>query len=240
MSVQVKFIGICTHLDNVNGKHRVVLVHAEHGAYINTRSIPPHIPKLRVKSGDIISEPAGPIEGLKDLGIDGEWREWQLCGAELMMENPKGQSTEPEPSYGDVPKLSALTKQAPGLSAEVTVKGQAACYFDIEGGRMSSDSTEHGAIYAIWNEDSNERPVLRVTPFWNRDSITLIPLRDGAQIEITHTGKQQGDSPYDFLLHYCILNDVPGDAKVPDENQKLNMPKNPNDITMGCSNSGYP
>ncbi len=237
MSVQVQFIGICTHLDNVNGKHRVVLVHAEHGAFINTRAIPPHIPKLRIRTSDIAGELPGRIEGLKDLGIADGWHEWQLCGVELTLENPKGQSVE---RHDEVPKLSTLTAKAPGLSPEVTAKGQAACYVDFEGGRLSSDATEHGAIYAIWNEDSNERPVLRVKPFWDRDSITLIPLNDGAEIEITHTGRQQGDSPYDFLLHYCILNDVPDDAKVPDENQKLTMNRNPNDISMGCSNSGYP
>jgi|ERR1051325_507808 hypothetical protein len=236
MSVQVRFTGICTHLDNVNGKHRVILVHAEHGAYIREKTIPPHIPKLHIKP-EYVVKIDGDLEGLKPTENENEW---QLCGVALTFENSQGQSVEKESKYTDIPKLSQYTAKAPGLSAEVTVKGQAACYFDLESGRMTSDTTPHGAVYGIWNDDGNGLPVLRVTPFWNRESTTLIHLRPGAEVDIMHTGKQLVDSPYDFLLHYCILNYVPDDAKVPEENKKRTMKKNPGDISMGCSNSGYP
>jgi hypothetical protein len=237
MSVQVTFTGICTHTRAFGpGTHRVILVHAENGAYINSHPIPPHIPTLFIDPAHF--EPIEhTIEGLKPTGKEGEWR---MCGVQLSLEGALGPSLEPQPTYARIPSLGDYASVAPGPSDDVTSKGQAACYFDLSDcGRISSDETEHGARYAIWETDTDDSPALVVTPFLNRAATTRIQLKQGAKIGISHTGKQQGDSDWDFLLHYCILEYVPEDADVPHE-PKFERNKNPNDISMGCSNSQYP
>jgi hypothetical protein len=236
----VKFTGICTHVTRPVSEispvtYRVVLVHAEDGAYINGKKIPPHIPMLKLDPADIVSIEGYPY-GLEPMLHAGVWR---LCGVQLTLEGVTDHARQPDPAYNsEVPRLTKLTPDAPSLSEDVVSGGQAACYFDIGYGRLSAETIEQGAIAAVLKVDTTSEPALRVFCFWNRES-SLIRLRPGATIHIEHTGGQIGDSDYDFLLHYRVLKSVPGDAKVPAGKEKPRG-SHPSDIGGGCSNSAYP
>ena len=242
MSITVKFTGICTHVNRPGqGGSSVVLVYAENGAYINEKKIPPHVPTLHIRSEDIVRTEGnmrddGHPHGLEPTDKEGVWR---LCGVRLKLEGTVGPLFRQE--LADIPKLSSEEDSAliQAVSFEVTAKEQASCYFDIEQhGRMTSDRTEHGAIYAILNVDTTETPALRVTCFWNREW-ALIHLRPGATIDVMHVGKYYGEeSDDDYLLHYRILTDIPSDAGVPEPKKTSN--RLPGNISIGCSNSQYP
>ncbi|HJQ39148.1 MAG TPA: hypothetical protein VKB93_18575 [Thermoanaerobaculia bacterium] len=244
MSVQVQFTGICTHHRPFgSARHRVVLVHAEHGAYINEKYVvPPHIPKLII-GREHIDRIEGDLEGLKAIpGKDGEW---QLCGVQLSLDGTVGPSRESVSTYDDIPRLGAYTDEAPGPSIDVLEKGQAACYFEIaDCGTISSERTKpvDGAYYAVWNAETEGTPRLRVSSFWNRQTEpSFIYLKDNASIHISHVGDKE-ESEFDFLLHFFVLKEIPKDARVPKEDKPARKkdPNDPNDISMGCSNSQYP
>jgi hypothetical protein len=177
------------------------------------------------------------VHALDPTGVEGVWR---LGGVRLNIEGAVGPSFHRDSSFEDVPKMKTEEfAAAQDVSYEVTVNEQAACYFDIEHGRMSSDETEHGAIRATLHVETTETPALRVTCFWNRESV-LIHLRPGATIDVMHVGKFHGEeSDNDYLLHYRIFTTVPPDAWVP-EHKKNRSNRSPGDISIGCSNSQYP
>jgi hypothetical protein len=243
MSLTVRFTGICTHLrnlglgENAPSSHRVVLVRADQGAFIQNDAfpdgakIPPHIPKLKIDPADIVSIDGYPY-GLEPTGQAGVWR---LCGVHLTLEGTTEEFWR-DTTCTDIPRLETAAT-APGISSEVVAQGQAACYFDIHNGKLSSYKTAHDARFALL-ETASDAPGLRVKSFWNQESC-LIRLRPGATIEIEHTGYQQGDSHQDFLLHYRVFSDVPSDAIIPPE-PKSERNKIPGDISIGCSNSQYP
>ena len=242
MSITVKFIGICTHVrrpgqDGV----RIVLVNAEHGAFINDAKIPPHVPTLYIPSKDIVRMEGGMRLDGHPHGLEptGEETTWRLCGVRLNLEGTVGPIVSP---VADIPKMDTKSDESRFMmqdqSSEVTLREQAACYFDIEHGQMTSDHTEHGAIYAILNVETTEAPALRVTCFWNRESV-LIHLHPDATIEVRHVGKYNGqESDKDYYLHYRILSNVPEDAWVPEKKGASN--RYPGNISIGCSNSQYP
>src|SRR5713226_3334928 len=93
--INVKFSGICTHVRNAlltdtaqlagMPPHRVILVHAECGAYFESHqaSVPPHIPLLEIDPRSIEGTTGG-LEGL-ELKVPGVW---QLRGVSLRIANP--------------------------------------------------------------------------------------------------------------------------------------------------------
>ena len=127
----------------------------------------------------------------------------------------------------------------PQMSMEVVTKEQAACYFDLNGGKLSSWKTEHGAIMSRLEVETGDAPALHVKCFWNRTTST-IRLHPGAAIEISHVGTQDGESEKDFLFHYRVFDWVHPNAYVPPEARKHAMNKAPGNISIGCSNSQYP
>lgn len=235
MTVTVRFTGICSHYRIMGGPHRVTLVRAENGAFINGTSVPPHIPKLNVHPEDVVRIDGYPY-GLESTGSAGSWR---LYGVQLQLEGGRDQTLIHDETYtNEVPHLGQLTKATPGLSGEVTGKQEAACYFDIDAGRLSAVETEGGAISTELTLETTDAPALHVTCFWNRKT-SVIHLRPGATIEVENTGWQHGDFDNDFLLHYRILSWVPDDAKIPPK-PKTALRKIPGNISIGCSNSQYP
>lgn len=235
MTVTVRFTGICSHYRLMGGPHRVTLVRAENGAYINGSSVPPHIPKLIVRPEDVVRIEGYPY-GLEAAGGAGSWR---LCGVQLQLKGGVEKTLVHDETYeNEVPHLRRLTKESPGLSGEVTGREEAACYFDLDAGRLSAVETEGGAISTELTLETSETPALHVTCFWNRKTC-VIHLRPNATIEVEHTGYQHGDYDNDFLLHYRMLSYVPDDAKIPPK-PKTALRKIPGNISIGCSNSQYP
>lgn len=235
MDLTVHFTGICTHTKLV-GKypHRVVLVRADHGGFINDAPLPPHIPLLKIDPAQIAGID-GSLDGLLqvDAGV------WRLCGVRLSL----GGTTEPsfKRRISDVPHLGveeSSKSEIPKVSGEVVGNYQAACYFDLDKGRLTTRTTRYGAIMSKLRVETGDKPKLQVQCFWNRQpsAIRLVP---GATIEIEHVGSTRGDSAKDFLLHYRIFEWVHPDAVIPPEAKaKANL--NLGGVTIGCSNSQYP
>jgi len=238
MDMTVDFTGICTHMPPAGGNvHRVVLVRADNGAYINEHPLPPHIPLLKIPLEQIASI-EGKLDGLEPVkGKDGVWR---LCGVQLTLSGTNDQPLTPDSSFiSKIPHLSMDGEDVPLMSTEVVMKEQAACYFDLVEGRLTSRETEHGAIMAKLTVATGAAPKLNVKCFWNRTTST-ITLNPGAAIEISHVGTQDGESEQDFLFHYRVFDWVHAKAYVPPEAHKHAMNKAPGNISIGCSNSQYP
>jgi len=236
-TITVRFTGICTHILSGLGtraQHRIVLVRADHGANILGHAIPPHIPTLYIEPGDIEGV-KGTLDGLKPLGPG----MWQLAGARLELEGLATERYAPHKSYNEeVPHLESRGGKLDNVGHEVVVQERAAGYFDIYGGRFKATKTKHRAVSTTLTAKVSGKPRLKVTCFWNRET-SSIALRPGATIHVQHTGTMRGDTAYDFLLHYLIFPSIPDDVEIPRE-KKLSLPKNPNDISAGCSNSQYP
>jgi hypothetical protein len=235
--ITVNFRGICTHV-TVDAQQRIVLVHAEDGAFINGAKIPPHRPLLKIDPRDIVGTD-GPLYGLQATAQDGVWI---LRGAQLEILGGLDLVYASDASFKDtVPHLTALTHDAPLLSDDIVRNGNAACYFNVNGGKITATRQPRGAVTTQLTVDTNDKPALSVLCFWNRETHQIF-LKPGATISIEHDGNQLGDTDQDFLLHYRVLTAIPKDAGVPKD------PKVPPrlegeiffDISAGCSNSQYP
>lgn len=233
MSITVRFTGICTHVTPPGlGKHRVTLVDAHNGAFIQDKKIPPHVAKLTIKP-EYITGTRGDLDGLEAEGES----VWRLRGVFLELQGTTGEPFHTDEAC-DIPRLSAPDPEV-SVSSEVTLGEQAACYFDFERGLMSSGKTPHRAIMSVIQVEPGPEPALYVRCFWNRKE-SWIQLAPNAVIDVEHVGTQHGDTDDDFLLHYRVFEAVPTDPFVPHETEKRSMNKNPNDISIGCSNSQYP
>ena len=235
MSLTVHFTGICTHIPGTGGMHRVVLVRADNGAYLNDAPLPPHIPMLRIKPSDIVGI-SGNLDGLLQVQAGA----WRLCGVQLTLDGlTTPQELAYDASFDKIPHLNMPTDAAvPARSLEVLERGQAACYVDLSAGRLSSAETEHKAIMGRLDVEAGAAPKLRVKCFWNQETST-IDLAPGATIRIEHVGITDTDSDKDFLFHYRVFDWVHPKAHIPPEPKtRMNLP--PGSVSIGCSNSQYP
>ncbi len=239
--ITVRFTGICTHvLSGLAGpRHRMVLVRADEETYIREwqKTIPPHIPTLRIDKEFSVE---GPLDGLTPLKDGG----WQFAGAALQLEDVASQPYSPNLEI--VIPLASRGGRLDPVNPDVVVHGQAAGYFDIDRGAMTAAMTLQGAVITELRVavDESRAPRLKVTPFGSRTP-SWITLQPGAVIEVEHTGTVAGDSHYDFLLHYLIFPAIPDDVVIPDEEVERKkkwkaQAKSDNDISAGCSNSQYP
>jgi hypothetical protein len=234
MPIKVRFIGICTHLKTMGSKtHRVVLVRADNGAFLNGAPIPPHIPKLRIDPAHVTG-----IEGFP-YGLDpmGEAGLWQIRGVTFTLEGAIGARVDRDRSFERVPRLATDTGR-PAPSKEVMQLEQAACYFELGSGTIYAADAANGAINTEAIVETGDAPALVVTCFWNRMQ-SRIRLTPDAVINIEHTGHQRGDTDNDYLLHFRVLESVPADAKIPHGPTGPRIAP-PGDISIGCSNSQYP
>jgi hypothetical protein len=235
-TIQVRFTGICTHLLRAVGEktqYRVVLVRAEDETKINEHIIPPHIPKLRIDPEDIV-ERDPELWGLEQLD-EGLWR---MHGVHLKLEGIAAEKFTKQ-FDPEVPHLRSPSNRLGNRKDDVVEHEQAACYFDIDGGRFTSEKPKR-AILARLTAKVAGSPKLHITRFGDHKTST-ITLRPGATIHVEHTGSPtEGETEYDFLLHYLIFDFIPDDVYVPVE-EKLNLPpRERNDLSAGCSNSQYP
>jgi hypothetical protein len=234
MTITVQFTGICTHVSMFPGD-RVVLVRADNGAFINDKSIPPHIARLRIDPANIVRIEGYPY-GLESTPQEGVWH---LRGVAWKLEGVAADGFTRDASCGKVPRLSDLTSELPGLLPGV--HEQVSAYFDIHSGHLSSTTIQQGAIISALEArtTTTEEPALRVTCLWNRKSSRIV-LQKGTIVHLEHVGLDQDDAEYDFLLHYLIFGAVPNNAGVPKSDKLLRAERIPGNISVGCSNSQYP
>ncbi len=232
MAITIRFVGICTHITARNDDtHRVVLVHADHGAHLNEACIPPHIPKLIIDPVYVRGIDGYP-HGLEPLGPAGQWR---IQGVSFTVGGAQGDPLA-RSDFAKIPLLKS--KSRPGPSSLVIDDEQAACYFDLDKGVIQAKQAATGAWETEATVETNDEPELRMTCFWNR-AASSIRLRPGASVTVEHTGYLHCDSDKDYLLHYRVLEHVPKDAELPPEEQRA-ATRPPGDISIFCSNSQYP
>ncbi|HVR38358.1 MAG TPA: hypothetical protein VMU84_04630 [Thermoanaerobaculia bacterium] len=240
-TITVRFTGICTHiLSGLGGLplHRTVLVRADQVTPIHDKNIPPHIPQLRIDE-NFIDGPDRTLEGLTQIGPG----LWQFAGAQLELEGMASEHYSDE--TGDlVPRLASRGGQLEPVNSDVVVHEQAAGYFDVYGGVMTATKLPRGAVITELTATIDGTPKLKATSFGNHAE-SRIMLKPGAVINVEHTGKLLGDSPYDFLLHYLIFPTIPNDVEIPDEEveekkKRKAEAEDENNISAGCSNSQYP
>lgn len=231
MTITVQFTGICTHVTPPgHGKHRVHLVEARNGAYLNEKRIPPHIPKLIIDP-KYITSPDQDVPGLERTEHAGTWI---LRGVSLELTETSGDAFHQDENC-DIPHMSTEDHSI-AVSSEVTLNEQVAAYFDFEHGVLKSTKVEE-AIVGVVEVETSATPALHVKCFWSRED-SYIQLKPDAKIDVVHVGTVHGDSDADFLLHYRVFDSVPEDAFVPKKTTSKN--KAPGDISIGCSNSQYP
>lgn len=246
-SLTIHFEGICTHI--LQGPtvplpvaRRIVLVHAEERKHIHGHSIPPHRAFLKVDALDLQSMKPSVKSSYLDLQPDNSW---QIKGARIRVHNPLLQVGDPKPAQ-PIPSMPSLMGLTPGLgplSQDVVFKSDAACHFDVNEGVFSGIRTDGGSFDSILTVATNGCPVLIIEditkPPGTSPSI-LLTLNSGATITISNVGmltEPDGDTPYDFLLHYLVLQCIPADPGVPPEKF---MRTDFDGLGPGCSNSNYP
>jgi len=139
MSITIQFSGIVTHLTlqgaqpNTPKSDRVVLVRADHGAFVHEKTpIPPHIPMLVIDPKYVAGIDGYPY-GLETTGRPGAWR---LCGVDLQLENVLPDQPFVPLEFDKVPRLA--TGQAPQRRDEDILRENIACCMVLSHGRLTA------------------------------------------------------------------------------------------------------
>lgn len=244
-TIDIRFEGICTQikLPQAVGStlHRVVMVHAEEGCDLEGKQIPPHRTFLCIDDTTLVDANVGGVSSLMQQ-TDGSW---QLYGARLTVNNAAGNSVTYDASTYDVPSLTTLTPDFGALSPEVVFGTNAASHFDISSGTFTAAQMAGGAFYTTVTVTTSSEPVVvGVQDLIGGNSGTLTFL-SGSTIVVKNTGnKIEGDTAFDFLLHYLTASRFPPDAKVPPPTEPLPGASHINFsdevLGPGCSNSTFP
>jgi hypothetical protein len=226
-TITIYFVGICTHVRLSETDHRVILINGSKPDEINEHRIEPHEAWLRYFDADDGKEQGLPLDGVL-ITINGIDRvanydeSWETC----------------------MPKLGSYVVGPLQLSDEI-VNGmnpeRVAARF-TSGGDYVAGSDENGATLARLRVETEDPPQLTLTGFagWTR----IIPLEDGANVQIDNLGSKLGDDQdSDFLLHFKIADGIPSDASWPNAPLHcvhLEPPFRHNTVGPGCANSSYP
>jgi hypothetical protein len=242
--ITVTFWGICTY---VEAYQRMVLVNAsreviEHHPKLAEHSIDAHHARLHVRVGDVLG--IGPLTVHEAGGA--EYLRLNLHGVMLAIPNSA------EPFLRDnhcLPHLDRDLGADLGPPRPATESGNAtmACFFDLNGGKLSGYKTVGGAGINVLTAATEGDPRLVIAPFQGA-APTEITLRSGASVVVTNLpdlGKE-ADSHWDFLLSYLTADEIPSKATFP---EFVDCPPSPFKIddagiglfvSAGCSNSNYP
>ncbi len=214
-SVTIHFEGICTQVKlpvNIGSTlHRVVLVHAANGAFINGNQIPAHDAFLEVDQLDLLEPPVSGVSSLVPQP-DGSW---QMLGTRISVANAVAGGVTYYPSSFNVPSLTTLTPDFGPLSSSVVFGSAAACHFDVSSGTFTASQTPGLAFFTtLVVQTTGDFAALDVEDMIGRGT-GQIRLRSGATVVVMNIGVKTGESDQDFLLHYLTAEHLPADAKVP-------------------------
>ncbi|HEV7764042.1 MAG TPA: hypothetical protein VGQ76_03470 [Thermoanaerobaculia bacterium] len=250
MQVTVYFVGICTHVNEVPGLTRVLLVNAGFGMNVAGHAIPPHTAALHVPKQFVASAPPT-IGGLTPTS---PFFTWTMGGVQLDLSHGTGGALKTTdytalPSLTQIAGTSALT-----LDQRVTRDGAAACEFRITHGEMDAFQLRtSAAVLSKLTFVTDAPPQLIITRIWD-GRIATITLRsaDGVDpvLSVSNTGSEP-DTVADFLLHYGVTTFTPATlltltpslvrAARDTELAELEMFSiDPGGLTIGCSNSTFP
>lgn len=230
-TLTVYFVGICTHLREFTSReveHRVVLVNARESKTINEKTIVAHEPSLRYTDRD------GTVQKMPLNGVH-------------ITTNAVDPNVAYDVSYFTcIPRLTPYAPDLQSLGMDMA-KGRnaslAAAYFDAAG-RFLGRVDDNGASVAMLSMATQDPPTLRLVPFDGSDP-TELQLPDDAVIQLENVGpgKDKGDGPQDFLLHFLVATGLPSKPSYPTEPAKcpgVQLPFPSNTVDVGCSNSNYP
>lgn len=233
----VEFRGVCTHfrrtpntpVANLPVPHRVVVVDALH--------LPPSLHEKGVKphKANLFFSPDGET-------VNGR-REPLANGVMLAIQGTEGDVAY-DPNYD---KLPALVRFQPDYvpCLNVVDRHQAACYFELRGGTVSTFITgeEISVRWTVTLPDGTA-PVVVLT----RDNgrVDELPVPEGTKVIVDQsTIPAEGHGHNDFLIHYlssevgiptALPFAMPGQPPGP-----LHVPRFWEEaMTAACSNSGYP
>jgi hypothetical protein len=228
-TLTIYFAGICTHLWQEE-PHRSVLVNAREGR--PDRGIQPHHPLLRVRTEDILE---GEIPDLTGVTVTVRDR-------------------DPKPSYSEayrtcIPHLVSYTEELVEVDPDVTLgrnETRTAAYIDVHGGVWNAGVDKNGAAVAYVTIQTDTGNVALSIKRFDDELLPDLVIRDNAAIQVENIGRSLDDHDHDFLLHFLIMNRIPGDAWWPVEGDlkceplPVPLPWGGGTIGPGCSNSNYP
>ena len=233
-TLTIYFVGICSHLwqndpDSAE-PHRAVLVNAREGH--PDRGIEPHHPLLRVRPEDIVSGEVPDLTGVTLTVRDRDARPhyspaYQTC----------------------IPHLVHYTEELVEIDPDVTLgrdATRAAAYVDVHGGHWHAGVDKGGAAVAYVTIQTDTTDVALSIKAFDDELIPDLVLKHDTTIQVENVGSGDDDNDHDFLLHFLIMNRIPGDAWWPEEGDLTcdPLPTLPwptrGTVGPGCSNSNYP
>jgi hypothetical protein len=238
MAIRVEFIGICTHIREVEGlavPHRVVLVNArEETSFKDKGKIPPHDTLLRIRG----------VRGAAQLPNGAEpWVSWSLEGVRLSIAPAKADAKVSYKRW-DIPSLGELGLDGilPQVLRPAGDPDVMTAMFDVTCDGTFESVCHDKAQGAVLTIDPGPAPKL-VAAMLGIGTETSIGLETDAVIQIQHVARHhRPDHGSHFFLHYLIGGkELPENAK-DFQKECRGGPTLSGPIGLGpdCSNSGYP
>lgn len=268
-SIDVSFIGICTHLweqpniqPNPAWGTRIVIPNASNEATygpINTNfnlnpPIEAHVATLAIPV-QYLSFTEGPKVFLPWLGNEGLVAFTFLDGVTVTVGNPN--STELGKDARCMPGLGSFVSGIePGPAATSNDAAQAAGYFDFQTGCVLGTSygvDRNFAAGILYSTGTSSAAQLVITPFDSSLEPTTVHLTEGNVtayiLNIPLLGDKDNDN--DFLLHYLVASEFPSPSTWAGVDLGPPCMENPHideikrlfqqlDFGVGCSNSNLP
>lgn len=268
--VTTQFFGICTHMDHPPDvfdplgdpvEWRVVLVDGSQQAIHNSRvhgmGILPHVARLQLRAGDIVTMSDVNTGGFTAIG-DGSYLTWTLNNVILSIANALPGPLALENL--DLPHLDGLCDNNLGPPSTCmtldAVPTRAAAYFDFFSGSIECKSYRQACLGVLTNQTIGY-PQLRARSFSSSQDVLSITLNPDSIISVINEPLDENDDNLaDFLLHFlnaemfpegahppldpvCGCPGLTGDDPNPDP-YKYNLPNGHFTTLQGCSNSTFP
>lgn len=253
-TLNVSFLGICTHIWNESAEpgaallRRTICASARNSVRLPDRGverlIPPHIPHLRVAAADIMGA-VPPFLGQPSDGI----YEWELDGVAFdVLDSVSGVTASPD--WPEIANLGKLTPSIGPVNPPVVIAEDSkfsSMHFDTTGGVFSASRTELDALVARLSVETRSIDTATLSIRRYGEEAFLLILRSGSEITIFNDGAGT-DTDFDFLLHYLCVKPFPLDPGIPSRDAIHALPVAAASYTWplgftvgpGCSNSTYP
>lgn len=242
-NLDVRFHGICTHLDELNepgARHRVVLLRCDDR----------HRPLLSMGPGAKVTK-SGECECFSNVLIDDGDLHIQLDGVRVTMPGAAGGvHWESKWSCG-MPKLTRLFPDL-GPASDAKVRQEppvgVAVWVDVNAGFLAPYvSCKKAVAVRLRTEYEEGRPARIEGRCWSHGVTWTFDFESGSRVQISNDCGHAGDDR-DFIAHYQIVDEPPMDPPklerlpecLPEPPEWADWPPGAHNASLGCSNSDYP